>query len=192
MGFYLNKKRLTDNVFVSKDSVFYKMLFQFRSIFSAVSTSLKQNANVQRMISTTPVQHHICAGRTERSKFLNKPMTYEQSFLPEEIGEHKGLLSHHTGNLHGEKNAFQMFYEDQFIRKFIYGTFYRLTAGDNIVVKRRFNIINVTMFTNEHARKGQVCFLKGYSEELLSAFLKCIVKIHIHECSADDMIYRYK
>ena len=131
------------------------------------------------------------AGRHKSSKMNNKPLTYDQAFKPHMIGVTKKWLSVHTGNLHGEKHAHRMTYEDQFIRRFLSGTFYRIIAGE-VVVKRIYNNIEIIMFLQHpSARAGQIHFLKGYSEKLLSAFLKCNVKLHMHKVLDEDMQYKF-
>lgn len=131
------------------------------------------------------------AGRHKSSKMNNKPLTYDQAFKPHMIGVTKNWLSVHTGNLHGEKHAHRMMYEDQFIRRFLSGTFYRIIAGE-VLVKRIHNNIEVIMFLKHPTQRGgQMHFLKGYSEKLLSAFLKCNVKLHMHKVMEEDMQYKF-
>ena len=121
----------------------------------------------------------------------NKPLTYDQSFKPHMIGVTKNWLSIHTGNLHGEKNAHRLMYEDQFIRRFLQGTFYRIIAGE-VVIKRIYNSVEIIMFLKHpQQRGGQMHFLKGYSEKLLSAFLKCNVRLTMHKVLEEDMQYKF-
>ena len=130
------------------------------------------------------------AGRIQQSKLRNKPITYEMSFKPERIQHQKGWLSFNTSNLHGEDNAHQMAYEDLFIRKFIYGTFYRLTVSE-IVLKRRLNILDIIMFVNRNTNTVKYQYLVSYTEEILSKLLRYNVKVHLLLASQEDMIYKY-
>jgi len=61
------------------------------------------------------------------------------------------------------------------------------------VIKRRFNIIEIiALCDTEQSVKGtKIFFLVAYTERLLSAFLKCIVKMHIVKVSREDVIYKY-
>jgi len=121
----------------------------------------------------------------------NKPLTYDQAFKPYMIGVTKNWLSIHTGNLHGENNAHRLMYEDQFIRRFLSGTFYRIIAGE-IVIKRIYNTVEIIMFLQHPQQRGsQMQFLRGYSEKLLSTFLKCNVKLTMHKVLEEDMQYKF-
>nr|CAB3264002.1 28S ribosomal protein S24, mitochondrial [Phallusia mammillata] len=131
------------------------------------------------------------AGKHKISKFNTKPLTYDQAMKPDAIGWKKSHLTFHTGNLHGEEGAYQLMYEDKFIRNFIMGTFYRMISG--IVIKRRFNIVDVIATSDVSVPPGgyRMDFLIGYSERLLSAYLKCVVKIHMVKISVDNSHYKY-
>nr|XP_002130889.1 28S ribosomal protein S24, mitochondrial [Ciona intestinalis] len=137
----------------------------------------------------SPACNKATAGRHKVSKMLNKPLTYDQAFKPNLIGVKKGWLSVHTGNLRGEQGSYQFTYEDELIRKFCVGTFYRMLPTD-IVIKRRFNVIEITLLCNTVVT-SKVLFLKAYSERLLSAFLKCHIKMHVFKLNNEDAIYKY-
>lgn len=130
------------------------------------------------------------AGRIRQSKLRNKPISYEGAFKPERIQHQKGWLSFNTGNLHGEKNAHKMAYEDMIIRRFLTGTFYRLTTSE-VVIKRRLNILEISMFVNPKGSVTKYQFLSTYTEEFLSKFLRYNVKVHLLVTTEDDMIYKY-
>ena len=155
-----------------------------------VRYTLAFNQHVE-MIHTTSICLKSKAGRHKSSKMNNKPLTYDQAFKPHMIGVTKNWLSIHTGNLHGEKNAHRLMYEDQFIRRFLQGTFYRIIAGE-VVIKRIYNSVEIIMFLKHpQQRGGQMHFLKGYSEKLLSAFLKCNVRLTMHKVLEEDMQYKF-
>jgi small subunit ribosomal protein S24 len=78
------------------------------------------------------------------------------------------------------KNQPETSRDDILIRKFLLGTFHDLFASE-IIIKRRLNTINIG-FLVKFPRAGpafnqKLYFLVGYSEELLSNLLKCVVKI---------------
>lgn len=145
---------------------------------------------LSRSIHTSSVCCRIQAGRVRGSKMRNKPISYEVAFKPDDIQHKKGWLSFNTGNLHGEKNAHQMAYEDMFIRQFMVGTFYRLLKSE-IVIKRRLNILDISMFVSPMIRPEKCHFLKSYSEEFLGRLLQYNVKLNLLVASDDDMIYKY-
>ena len=80
--------------------------------------------------------------------------------------------------------------EDQFIRKFIQGTWYKIWLSE-VVVKRQHNAITVCGLVCPLPSMVTVHFLTGYSEELLSHILKCNVKIEI-QCVDDKRSLVYK
>ena len=93
-----------------------------------------------------------------------------------------------AANLKGEKGSSQVIFEDIFIRKFLEGTFPLFYETKTpIIIRRRQNLIDISMMLSESTvfnsfrEKGipRVHFLVTYSEELLSRFLKCPVKLDI-------------
>lgn len=144
----------------------------------------------RRSIHTSSIFCRIQAGRIRGSKMRNKPVSYEAAFPPEDIQHKKGWLSFNTSNLHGEKNAHQMAYEDMFIRKFLVGTFYRLLKSE-IVIKRRLNILDISVFVSPMLRPEKCHYLTSYSEEFLGRLLRYNVKLNLLVASDDDMIHKY-
>jgi small subunit ribosomal protein S24 len=139
-------------------------------------------------------EYKVTIGRT-------KPLTYEQSMKPTDIAEKKGFNSFNTSQLEGtflEKEAIgqdlphKTFVEDMFIRKFMYGTWPEVISSE-IIVKRHHNLVRIAAIINrKHAPARQIYFLIGYTEELLSYWLKCPVKIELQSIgSNDDLIYKY-
>ena len=83
--------------------------------------------------------------------------------------------------------------DDTLIRRFIYGTFIDLFASE-IIIKRRFNIVDIGFLVRLPRRDhvSKCYFLVGYSEQLLSALLKCVVRIQIQTIqNKNDLIFRY-
>ncbi|XP_013876437.1 small ribosomal subunit protein uS3m [Austrofundulus limnaeus] len=119
----------------------------------------------------------------------NKPLTYEQAYHPHHIAHFKGWLSQHTSNLRGEGGAAERTVEDVFIRKFMFGTFHGLLA-DEIVIKRRGNMIIVCSFFLQKLSPQKMYFLIGYSEVLLSYLYKSPVKLVIQTLSSTT-VYKY-
>ncbi|XP_037547799.1 28S ribosomal protein S24, mitochondrial [Nematolebias whitei] len=116
----------------------------------------------------------------------DKPLTYEQAYHPHHIAHYKGWLSQHTGNLKGEGGTAERTVEDVFIRRFMYGTFHGCLA-DEVVIKRRGNMIIVCTFMLQSLLPQKYYFLIGYSETLLSYLYKCPVKLEIQILSGKNV-----
>lgn len=82
--------------------------------------------------------------------------------------------------------------DDALIRKFLYGTFHDLFASE-ILIKRKFNTINIGFLIKlpKQNYSQKVYFLVGYAEELLSSWLKCVVKIQVQTIyNKSDLVFR--
>ncbi|XP_034048063.1 28S ribosomal protein S24, mitochondrial [Thalassophryne amazonica] len=119
----------------------------------------------------------------------DKPVTYEQAWPPHYIAHRKGWLSQHTGNLSGEEGAAERIVEDVFFRRFMTGTFHGCLANE-IVIKRRGNMIVICAFMIQKLLPTKFYFLIGYTETLLSYFYKCPVKLEIQTLE-DKVVYKY-
>ena len=136
-------------------------------------------------ISPTVMSNARQTGEYKVTINRTKPLTYEQSMKPSDIGEKKGYNSFNTSQLEGtflEKEAIRQdlphktFVEDMFIRKFMYGTWPEMISSE-IIIKRHHNLDRIAaIIDRKHARQRQIYFLIGYTEELLSYWLKCPVK----------------
>lgn len=102
------------------------------------------------------------------------------------MGVKHGLSS---GNLHGEDGAAERTIEDLFIRRFIYGTFHGCLANE-LVIKRRGNILIICAVLLHRLLPHKYYFLVGYTEELLSHFYKCPVKMEIQTIE-EKTVYKY-
>lgn len=81
--------------------------------------------------------------------------------------------------------------EDEFMRRFLRGTWHNLFLSE-IIIKRQHNIIRIAGIVERaiHARK--MYFLIGYTEELLSHWLQCPVKLELQTvASRKDVVFRY-
>lgn len=93
------------------------------------------------------------------------------------------------GNLQGEEGAAERTVEDVFIRRFMFGTFHNCLANE-IVIKRRGNLIIVCAIMLQKLPPQKFYFLIGYTESLLSHFYKCPVKLDIQTLQ-DKAVYKY-
>lgn len=80
--------------------------------------------------------------------------------------------------------------EDMFIRRFMTGTWPLLLLSE-IIIKRQINIIRVAGIVKLGANPRQIYFLTGYSEEFLSYWLQCPVKLELQVAKRNDVIFKY-
>ncbi|KAF7216778.1 small ribosomal subunit protein uS3m [Nothobranchius furzeri] len=159
-----------------------------RLLSSFAWSSLLSGPIGSRSLHVTAV---CCKNRAARIRVGKgeKPLTYEQAYHPHHIAHHKGWLSQHTSNLKGEDGAAERTIEDVFIRRFMFGTFHGCLA-DEIVIKRRGNLLIVCALMLQKLPPQKFYFLTGYSEVLLSHFYKCPVKLEIQTLQ-DKHVYKY-
>lgn len=94
-----------------------------------------------------------------------------------------------TGNLEGVGGAADRVVEDLFIRRFLYGTFHGCLA-DELVIKRRGNILVICAVMIQKLLPPKFYFLIGYTEQLLSHFYKCPVKMEVQTVE-EKVVYKY-
>ncbi|XP_063788016.1 small ribosomal subunit protein uS3m isoform X2 [Pseudophryne corroboree] len=156
-------------------------------LFRGLEATLPRQSPV-RCIQTTSVCLKNRAARVRVGK-RDKPVTYEQAHPPHYIAHRKGWLSQHTSNLDGEGGAAERTIEDVYIRKFMYGTFHGCLANE-IVIKRRANLIVICAVLNRYHNAQKLYFLTGYTETLLSYLYKCPVKLELQTVE-EKVIYKY-
>ncbi|KAK1800835.1 hypothetical protein P4O66_006027 [Electrophorus voltai] len=143
---------------------------------------------VSRSIHSSAVCYKNYAARIRVGKG-DKPVTYEEALHPHHIGHRKGWLSQHTSNLHGEGGTSDRVVEDVFIRRFMFGTFHGCLANE-LVIKRRGNMLIICALMLQKLPPQKYYFFIGYTEELLSHFYKCPVKLEIQTLE-DKVVYKY-
>lgn len=131
------------------------------------------------------------AGRYKTTPNRERPLTYEQSNKPDMIGVRKSWNSFNTTALiDGYKQA-EVAQEDVFIRKFLHGTWPKL-IGSDVIIKRRGNQIILSFMAIRGIAPTAMYFLIGYTEEILSYILKCVVKIELQTITDEsELIYKY-
>jgi small subunit ribosomal protein S24 len=81
--------------------------------------------------------------------------------------------------------------EDMFIRKFVSGTWHNLFVSE-ILVKRQGNLIRIAGIVQRSIHPRKMYFLVGYTEELLSFWLQCPVKLELQSVdSKSDVVFKY-
>ena len=175
-------------------------------------TLCTEEMNLQRVLSisknflkcnlhTTASMNKIQAGRYKVTRNRTKPLTYEQAFKPEEIGNKKGWNSHNTAQLDetflqkeeiGQDLPYKMLMEDMLIRKFMQGTFPKAILSE-VMIKRQHNLVRVAcLISRQSIPARKIYFLLGYSEEFLSFFLKCPVKLELQSVESEsDIIFKH-
>ncbi|CRK95306.1 CLUMA_CG008692, isoform A [Clunio marinus] len=149
-----------------------------------------------RLISSTCVLNKNQSGRYKVTPKKDRPLTYEQSNPPHQIGHRKAWNSWNVANLKKEKPGVhqrepQMITEDFFIRKFMTATFHGIVCSE-VIIKRQFNLIRVAFIMSRQLPPRKMYFLIGYTEELLSYWLQCPVTLEINTVADKrDVIYKY-
>lgn len=154
-----------------------------------------------RSFHTSSALNKIQAGRYKVTRNRTKPLTYEQAFWPEQISIKKGWNSHNTAQLDetflrkeeiGQDLPHKMLIEDLFIRKFMNGTFPEAIMSE-VMIKRQHNLVRIACLINRRTiNADKIYFLLGYSEEFLSFWLKCPVKLELQSIeSKSDVIFKY-
>ncbi|CAI6360510.1 unnamed protein product [Macrosiphum euphorbiae] len=121
---------------------------------------------------------HVQAARYKRSIKGNKPLTYEMAGPPHTIAHIKGWNSWNTCNMLDGLRPAETAIDDEFIRRFMTGTWHDLIASE-IIIKRQHNIIRIAAITVQKISVTKVYFLIGYTEELLSYWLQCPIKLEL-------------
>ena len=86
----------------------------------------------------------------------------------------------------------QTAFEDVIIRKFMEGSWHGILASA-VVIKRKHNTITLAFLANVfNALPSQIYFLQGYTEELLSHWLKCPIKVELSTVnSTKETVFKY-
>lgn len=131
------------------------------------------------------------AGRHKTTVKRDKPLTYEEANKPDMIGVRKSWNSFNTSGLLDGIRTAETSHEDIFIRKFVHGTWPKLVASD-VLIKRRGNQIILSFMCVRSLQPTAIYFLIGYTEEILSYILKCVVKIELQTIAdQSDLTYKY-
>ncbi|KAL3279614.1 hypothetical protein HHI36_017120 [Cryptolaemus montrouzieri] len=110
---------------------------------------------------------------------------------PHMIAHRKSWNSWNTSNLDGGLRPSETAIEDVFIRKFMIGTWHALFVSE-IIVKRQHNIIRIGGIIRRSISARKMYFLIGYTEELLSFWLQCPVKLELQTVQDKrDVIFKY-
>ncbi|XP_054268365.1 28S ribosomal protein S24, mitochondrial-like [Macrosteles quadrilineatus] len=168
-------------------------LFKLRSSLLHLGNSMPLlNAEcAKNALHTSAVCQKIQAGRYKKSPKGDKPLTYEMAMRPESIAHTKSWNSWNTSNLVGGLRPAETAVEDVFIRRFVTGTWHNLFLSE-IIIKRQHNMIRVAGIISRSLPPRKMYFLIGYTEELLSYWLQCPIKLELQTVSdRKDVVYKY-
>ncbi|KAL1508890.1 hypothetical protein ABEB36_003710 [Hypothenemus hampei] len=144
-----------------------------------------------RFVHMSPILEKNQAGRYRTTPRKNFPLTYEMANPPHQIAHRKSWNSWNTSNILGGNRPSETAVEDLFIRKFIEGTWHALFLSE-IIIKRQHNLIRIAGLVNRGVLPRKMYFLIGYTEELLSFWLQCVVKMEIQTVAdKKDVIFKY-
>ncbi|CAG7721205.1 unnamed protein product [Allacma fusca] len=151
-------------------------------------------------ISTSSRLEAKTSGRFKVSRKHTNPLTYEQAFKPHEIAHIKFWNSMNTSNIpeFGLRKG-QTLTEDVFIRRFLTCTWHNLFVSE-ILIKRQANLIRIAGIIQQSIPARKMYFLLGYSEEILSHWIQCPVKLELQtvedkkskRTSSDDDVLKLK
>ncbi|XP_072389985.1 small ribosomal subunit protein uS3m [Diabrotica undecimpunctata] len=152
---------------------------------------LKIQQNVSRCIQTSAVCHKTQSGKYRITSRRDFPLTYEMANPPWQIAHRKSWNSWNTSNVDGGLRPSETAVEDVFIRKFMVGTWQGL-FGSEVIIKRQHNIIRIAGIISRAITPRKMYFLIGYTEELLSFWLQCPVKLELQTVAdKKDVVFKY-
>ncbi|XP_015524306.1 28S ribosomal protein S24, mitochondrial [Neodiprion virginianus] len=150
-----------------------------------------EKACIQRQIHVTPVAAKVVAGRYRVTTKRDRPLTYEMANPPHYIAHRKGWNSWNTSNMTDGNRPAETLLEDVFIRRFVTGTWHSLFVSE-VIIKRQHNIIRIAGIIRRGIATRKMYFLIGYTEELLSYWLQCPIKLELQTVDdRKDVIFKY-
>lgn len=96
-----------------------------------------------------------------------------------------------TATLLDGQRAAETAVEDVFIRRFVTGTWHDQFCSE-IIIKRQHNLIRIAGIIKQGLAVRKMYFLIGYTEELLSNWLQCPVKLELQTVeNKESTIFKY-
>ncbi|KAF6213554.1 hypothetical protein GE061_011274 [Apolygus lucorum] len=172
-------------------SVQFVRLAQSTNIVKNLLSSSSSSSVVSRSLHLSAPCEKKQAGRYKKSPKGDKPLTYEMAYAPHHIAHAKSWNSWNTSNVQGGIRPAETLFEDFFIRKFMTGTWHNLFLSE-IIIKRQHNIIRIAGIVHRSLPPRKFYFLIGYSEELLSYWLQCPVKLELQTVAdRKEVVFKY-
>ncbi|KAH0946921.1 hypothetical protein HN011_008636 [Eciton burchellii] len=137
------------------------------------------------------VANRVQSGRYKITLKRDRPLTYEMANPPHYIAHRKSWNSWNTSNIKDGNRPSETAIEDMFIRQFMRGTWHNLFASE-VIIKRQHNIIRIAGIICRTLVPYKIYFLTGYTEELLSYWLQCPVKVELVTIdNKQETIFKY-
>ncbi|KAL1115572.1 hypothetical protein AAG570_005862 [Ranatra chinensis] len=113
------------------------------------------------------------------------------AYPPHFIGHYKSWNSWNTSNLEGGLRPAETLAEDTFVRKFMTGTWHNLFLSE-VIIKRQHNMLRIAGIVSQALPPRKLYFLIGYTEEILSNWLQCPVKLELQTvANKKDVVFKY-
>uniref|UniRef100_R4G5P9 Putative mitochondrial ribosomal protein s24 n=3 Tax=Rhodnius TaxID=13248 RepID=R4G5P9_RHOPR len=113
------------------------------------------------------------------------------AYPPHRIAHFKSWNSWNTSNVLDGVRPAETLCEDMFIRKFLAGTWHKLFLSE-IIIKRQHNLIRIAGIVLRSLPPRKLYFLIGYTEEILSYWLQCPVKLELQTTpNRSDVTFKY-
>ncbi|EDS44618.1 28S ribosomal protein S24, mitochondrial [Culex quinquefasciatus] len=157
-------------------------LFQTRLALAAAS---------RRSLHVTAACAKTQSGKYKITPKGDRPLTYEMANPPHLIAHRKAWNSWNTSNLEGEQRASQTMLEDEFVRRFMTGTWHGLVLSE-VIIKRQHNHVRIAAIIRRGIPPRKMYFLIGYCEELLAYWLQCPVTLELQTTEdRKDVVFKY-
>ncbi|CAH2261964.1 28S ribosomal protein S24, mitochondrial [Pararge aegeria] len=158
----------------------------------AQSSNLSQWSPVfASQFHTSSALCRVVSGKYRITKKRDRPLTYEMANPPHFIAHRKTWNSWNTSSLKDGLRKSETAVEDDFIRRFVNGTWHGLVCSE-IIIKRQFNHIRVAAIVRRAVSPTKMYFLIGYTEELLSNWIQSPVTLELQTVdSYKDVVFKY-
>lgn len=94
-------------------------------------------------------------------------------------------------NVEGGPRSPEIAFEDEFIRRFMTGTWHNIFLSE-LCIKRNHNVVRIVGIIKQNLGARKLYFLIGYTQELLSYWLQCPVKLELQSVTnPEDVIFKY-
>ncbi|XP_050088833.1 28S ribosomal protein S24, mitochondrial [Anopheles aquasalis] len=145
----------------------------------------------RRSLHTTALAAKSQSGRYKISPKGDRPLTYEMANPPHQIAHRKAWNSWNTSSLEGELRPSQTMLEDDFVRRFMAGTWHGMVLSE-VIIKRQHNHVRIAAIILRSIPARKMYFLIGYCEELLSYWLQCPVTLELQTTDdRKDVVFKY-
>ncbi|KAF7995561.1 hypothetical protein HCN44_006668 [Aphidius gifuensis] len=145
----------------------------------------------QRSFHATASLDKCRSGRYRPTLKRTRPLTYEMANKPHQLAHRKSWNAWNTSNVEGGPRSSEIAVEDEFIRRFMSGTWHNIFLSE-LCIKRHHNIIRIVGIIKQNLAARKLYFLIGYTQEFLSYWLQSPVKLELQSVSnPEDVIFKY-